>query len=104
MTSSGSTVCGVEPVEQPPQPADLMLDLGVGAAHRGGRVGAAQGTIDQRDQEFLVGAFVREQFAFQPVEQGMHRVEVAVVGGQGVGDSPDLLDHRQHGVVLGAQA
>jgi len=38
----------VEPVEQPPQPANMMLDLGVSAAHRGGRVGAAQGAIDQR--------------------------------------------------------
>ena len=50
----------VEPVEQSPQPADLMLDLGVSAAHRGGRVGAAQGAVDQRDEEFLVRAFVGE--------------------------------------------
>ena len=68
----------VEVAEKPAQPADLVLDLGVGAAERGGRVPAPERPGDERDEQRLVGALVREELALEPFEQGVRRDEVAV--------------------------
>ena len=91
---------GVEPVEQAAELDDVLgLD---GRPRRGRRAAARAGRPGARSRRgcgssprsrrcrrgrgrpagtscVLVGALVREQFALQPVEQGTHRFEVAVV-------------------------
>ena len=93
----------VEAHQQAPQPADLVLDLGVRAAHRGRRVGPTERSGHQGDEQPLVGLLVREQLTLEPVQQRAHRLEVALGHRHVVGHRPDLFDQRQHGVVFGAQ-
>ena len=85
----------VEAGEKPAEAAHLVLDLGVRAAHRRGRVRAAECSGDEGHEECFVGPLVWEQFGLEPFEQGAGRGEVSVAGGQRVGHGSDLLDDRQ---------
>ena len=78
MTSSGWAVSSSRSVQQPPQPADLVLDLRVGPAERGGRVGPAEARATIGTRSCLVGALVREQLDLEPVRAGAHRCQVVV--------------------------
>ena len=80
----------VEAAQEPADPTDLMLDLGVRAADRRGGIGTAQGSRHERDEQLFVGPFVRDQLVLQPLEQGVCGAQVAVAGRQVVGDDTDL--------------
>ena len=75
----------------------------MGAAERRRGLGALQRALHERHQELLVGQLVREDVALETHQQRARRGEVAVQGGQSVGDRADLLDDRQDGIVLGPQ-
>ena len=59
--------------EQLPEQADLVFDLGVGAAESGGGVRAAQHPRNEGHQLCLVGSLVREQLGLKLVEQLLER-------------------------------
>ena len=81
MTSSGWALWSVEAGEQLPEQADLVFDLGVGAAESGGGVRAAQHPGNEGHQLCLVGSLVREQLGLKLVEQRLNGAEVNGLGG-----------------------
>ena len=95
----GLDVVVVQAREQTAEAAHLVLDLGVRTAQRGGRV-ATECSVDDGDEDFFVGALVREQFAFEAFEYLECCGEVCVVGAQPVGNASDLFNDWQEGVVL----
>ena len=95
----GLDVVVVQAREQTAKAAHLVLDLGVRTAQRGGCV-ATEGSVDDWDEDFFVGALVREQLALEVFEYVECCGEVSVVGAQSVGNASDLFNDWQEGVVL----
>ena len=79
-----------------PEPGDLVADLGVRSAHRGGGVGATEHPVQRRVQVCLLGVLMRPDLACQQVAHladPAHRGGPAVwIGGERVSGGPDLLD------------
>jgi hypothetical protein len=55
----------VDLVEEPSKPTDLVGDLRVASAHRAGRVGASEQTVEGRIEVRLLGCLVRGNFLHQ---------------------------------------
>ena len=94
----------VELTEEPPQPVDLVLDLGVRAAQGSRGLGVPERAGHERQEQPLVLALVGHEGRLQPFEELPCRGEVGILRGEPVGDGADLLDLGQDGVVVGAKA
>ena len=95
----GLDVVVVQACEQTVEAAHLVFDLGVCTAQSGGGV-AAECSVDDWDEDFFVGALVREQLTLEVFEYIECCGEVGVVGAQRVGDASDLFNDWEEGVVL----